>query len=266
MQRETMPPSGGEPVWSKADLHLHTRYSDGADSVEAVLAHVARHTDLRVIAITDHNTIEGARRAQRLAPAYGLEVVVGEEVSTREGHLLALFIEEPLPPGRPLAETIAAVHAQGGLCLAAHPYDFTVPSIGLRGLHRRGRGPAPVWALDGVEVFNAGALAPYANRLAARVAAQLGLPAVGGSDAHHLAPIGSGYTRFPGHTAADLRRAIALGQVQAGGHPWGWQATLEAAGPWFRRTVAAPLAHALARPLRRGAEAKHIETFGVTQR
>ncbi len=100
-----------DQTWSKADIHIHTTYSDGTAGVEAVLEYVATRTDLRVIAITDHDTIEGALKARRLAPAYGIEVIVGEEVSTAEGHLLALFIERPLAPKQPAATTIAAVHA-----------------------------------------------------------------------------------------------------------------------------------------------------------
>lgn len=109
--------------WSKADLHIHTNYSsDGTASVVDVLEHVVKHTDLRVIAITDHDTIDGALEARRIARAYGIDVIVGEEISTADGHMLALFIEQMVPPGQPASTSIAAVHAQGGLCIPAHPY------------------------------------------------------------------------------------------------------------------------------------------------
>ncbi len=122
--------------YSKADIHLHTTYSDGTATVPELLAAVAR-ADLQVIAVTDHDTIAGALEARRLAPRYGVEVIVGEEVSTREGHLLALFLEAPLPPGRPLAETAAAARAQGALLIAPHPFGMLVGSIGRTGLARR---------------------------------------------------------------------------------------------------------------------------------
>ncbi len=195
-------------TWSKADLHIHTTYSDGTTSVRELLEYVVTRTDLRVIAITDHNTIAGALEARRLAASYGIEVIVGEEVSTAEGHLLALFIEEELPPRRSAAETIAAVHAQNGLCIAAHPYDWCMPSLGRAGLRERSAGPGCEWPLDAVESFNASVWLPRFNAAAAAAGERLGLPLIGGSDAHHLATVGLGYTLFPGHTAADLRYAI----------------------------------------------------------
>jgi predicted metal-dependent phosphoesterase TrpH len=196
-----------------------------------LLEHVATKTDLRVIAITDHDTIRGAVEAQSLAASYGLEVIVGEEVSTRDGHLLALYIERPLPPGRPAAQTIAAIHAQGGLAIAAHPYDWMVPSMGSRGLHQYvGQGDAK-WPLDGIESFNAGVVLPNMNRRAQIAARALGLPAIGGSDSHQLATVGYSYTLFSGRTAAELRAAIHQRQVQAAGRYWGWRATMEAT--WF---------------------------------
>jgi predicted metal-dependent phosphoesterase TrpH len=99
---------------SKADLHIHTVHSDGAATVPELLEYVAARTDLRLIAVTDHDSITGACQAARLAREFGVEVVMGEEVSTADGHLLALFVDTFLPPGRPAAETIAAIHAQGG--------------------------------------------------------------------------------------------------------------------------------------------------------
>jgi predicted metal-dependent phosphoesterase TrpH len=202
---------------SKADLHIHTTASDGAASVPELLEHVARTSDLRVIAVTDHDSIAGAKEAARLAALFGIDVIMGEEVSTADGHLLALFIDTFLPSGRPAAETIAAIHAQGGLAIAPHPFDRSVPSLGRNGLQRED------WSFDAIEGFNAGVFWSLrgCNRAAQRAAAAMGLPAVGGSDAHTLATTGLGYTLFPGASADDLYRAIRASQVGWGGSYWG---------------------------------------------
>lgn len=205
--------------WSKADLHVHTTYSsDALASVEEVLHHAATHTDLRILAITDHDTIDGALQARYVAKTYGIEVIVGEEISTAEGHLLALFIDEWVPPGRPAAESIAAVHAQGGLCIAAHPYGSMVPSMGWYGLIER---IGDEWKLDGMECFNAGLWLPSNNIRATNVSAELRVAMCGGSDSHQCSTVGNGYTLFPGTTAEDLRAAIISQQTQAAGRPSG---------------------------------------------
>jgi predicted metal-dependent phosphoesterase TrpH len=202
---------------SKADLHIHTTASDGAANVPELLEHVARTSDLRVIAVTDHDSIAGAKEAARLGAQFGLDVIMGEEVSTADGHLLALFIDTFLAPGRPAAETIAAIHAQGGLAIAPHPFDRSGPSLGRHGLQHAG------WIFDAVEGFNAGVIWSQrgCNRAAQRVAAAMSLPVVGGSDAHTLATTGLGYTLVPGSDANDLYRAIQAGQVGWGGCYWG---------------------------------------------
>lgn len=225
---------------SKADLHVHTTYSDGTADVPDILARVAA-SGLRVVAITDHDTIEGAQEARRLARDFDIDVIVGEEVSTREGHLLALFIEDELPPGRPVTETIAAVHAQGGLCIAAHPYDWATSSLGSTYRRRRSFAtddhPWHTWRVDAIEVFNASLVWPRigSNKRAQRDAEVGHIPAVGGSDAHSLATIGCGYTLFPGSTADDLYRAIVRNTVGWGGVCWSAAQLLDIARLSVRR-------------------------------
>jgi len=222
---------------NKADLHIHSNYSDGTASVEEILAHVAA-SDLRLIAITDHDTIAGSRKAKQLARSFGVEVIVGEEVSTAEGHLLALFIEHELAPGRPAAETIAAAHAQGGLCIAPHPFDRSVPSLGAAGLRERCAGPCQGHLpIDAIEGLNAGVIWSQrgSNRLAQRLAADRNLPTVGGSDAHSLATIGRAYTVFPGTSADDMYRAIQRGQVHWGGGYWSAGQYLDMSMRWMHQ-------------------------------
>ena len=123
----------------RADLHIHTVASDGTAGVATILDHVVARGDLDVIAITDHERIDAAVAARTIAADRGLpvEVVVGEEVTTRGGHLLALFVETRIPPYRSLRDTIAAVHDAGGLAIPAHPlvpYPLCAQGWVLRGL------------------------------------------------------------------------------------------------------------------------------------
>lgn len=206
------------PLLSKADLHIHTTHSDGVASIREVLTHAAQATDLKVIAITDHDCITGSKQAARLAPSYGIEAIVGEEISTQHGHLLALFTERHIPAGQPARETIAAIHAQGGLAIAPHPFDASVPSIGASEL-------APFLnelGLDGIEGFNAGVYwhQRRCNALAQQRARVWQLPITGGSDSHSLPTIGKGFTTFAGSTAQDVYRAIKIQQVNWGGQYW----------------------------------------------
>lgn len=194
-------------VWSKADLHIHSDHSDGLASIPEIMEYVATRTDLKVIAITDHNTIEGALYAKSLEDMYpGVEVVIGEEVTSKWGHILGLFLTEPVQPGMSAAETIAAINEQGGVAIIAHP--FANRAFGPFGLKSLGDRVCDV-AFQAMEVYNSSPYLIYANRLASKAfAAGQGIAATGGSDAHVLKAVGKGYTLFRGETAAELRRSI----------------------------------------------------------
>ncbi len=212
-----------ESLLTAADLHIHTTASDGTASPEAVLSYVATETDLRVIAITDHDTLRGALYARERASHYGIDVIVGCEISTRSGHLLALFIEQPVPAGLSVTETVARIHDQGGMAFAAHPFGMLVPSIGRRHLLGPERTDVDWMQLDGIEVFNASLWNPMNNERAARCAQRWGLTHIGGSDAHNLTMIGAGRTLFAGTGAADLRRALQRRATLVYGRYWGWR-------------------------------------------
>ena len=203
----------------RADLHIHTVASDGTADVVAILDHVAARGDLDVIAITDHERIDAALAAQAIAADRGLsvEVVVGEEVTTLGGHLLALYLDRPIRPYRSLRSTIAAVHAAGGLAIPAHPLvPFPLCAQGWV-IRRLLDDPDPDVHPDAIEAFNPTALGrPWHTRVV-RFAEQHGLARVGNSDAHALDAIGSGWTTFDGRSAADLRRAIESGTTTHGG-------------------------------------------------
>lgn len=211
----------------RADLHIHTTASDGTATAIAILDHVERHTDLDVIAITDHERIDAALAARAMAADRGLraEVVVGEEVTTLGGHLLALFIDQPIRPYRSLRSTIAAVHDAGGLAIPAHPlvpYPLCAQGWVLRRLLDD---PDPAVHPDAMETFNPTTLGKPWHARVVRFADRHELAQVGNSDAHALAAIGTGWTTFPGRGAGDLRRAIADRTTRHGGtfHPMAGQ-------------------------------------------
>lgn len=217
-RRRSGPRSGAE--LGTADMHLHSLYSDGTARVSEILDHVEEHTDLDVIAITDHERIDGALRAAELhaAGGYSFDLVIGEEITTRSGHVLALFITERLPALRPLTETLRAIHEHGGIAIAAHPLAPIPLSVGRRSLLRVRDDATPGVHFDAIELFNPS----YAGRVRSRARAVLNetglrLPAVGNSDAHVLAGIGTGRTLFAGHTAADYHAAILAGAVEPDG-------------------------------------------------
>ena len=177
----------------RADLHIHTLASDGTAGVEAILDHVERLTDLDVIAIADHERIDAALAARAMALDRGLraEVVVGEEVTTLGGHLLALFVDRPIRPYRTLRTTILAVHDAGGLAIPAHPlvpYPLCAQGWMLRRLLDD---PDPAAHPDGLETFNPTSLGKPWHRRVVRFADQHGLARLGNSDAHALEAIGS---------------------------------------------------------------------------
>jgi predicted metal-dependent phosphoesterase TrpH len=193
--------------WSKADLHIHSNQSDGLASPEQIVEYAATKTDLKVIAVTDHNSIEGGLRAAAAAKRYPhLEVVVGAEITSKWGHILGLFLTEDIPAGLSAAETIARINEQGGIAIIAHP--FANKAFGPFGLKSLGKRIDDV-AFQAMEVYNSSPYLIRANRLAAKAfAAGQGVAATGGSDAHLLKAVGAGYTMFRGETAADLRRSI----------------------------------------------------------
>jgi predicted metal-dependent phosphoesterase TrpH len=201
---------------ARADLHMHTRFSDGWPSPVELVDHVAFNTDLDVIAVTDHDTIEGAlRAAERAARRSGLEVIIGEEVTSREGHILALFIEKRVRPGLSAAATVHAIHDQGGLAVAAHPFWRTQKMVRSGRVHGVGWLAAEL-AFDAIEVENATPGFYVFNQMAHRLNLGLRATEVGSSDAHILDAIGRAFTEFRGRTAADLRKAIETGPTEAG--------------------------------------------------
>lgn len=194
----------------KADLHIHSSHSDGMADVRALLDHVESRTDLDVIAVTDHDDIRGtlAARDAWSCGSYRFQVVPGMEVTTIEGHVLALFIDEPVPCLRGVEETLSAIHRLGGLAVIPHPLTWLTRGLGERHIRRVAVCRDDGVHFDGIELTNGTPAGRNGARKAKTLNRQLGLAEAGGSDAHFLEAVGAGYADFPGRTAADLRRAI----------------------------------------------------------
>ncbi len=167
----------------KAELHVHTTYSDGRDSVRSVLS-AAAAKGLDIVAITDHDCVEGSLEARDLAAEEHIPLIVitGSEITTRSGHLLVYGIEENIDARMSMEESCRVAKELGGLSFLAHPFDF------IRGGTLR---VSDFRFADGVEVFNAKS---YVNFLAKRFARKFGKPGIAGSDAHSSKAVGTAIT------------------------------------------------------------------------
>jgi predicted metal-dependent phosphoesterase TrpH len=194
---------------------MHTTASDGWPTPHELVDHAARRASLNVIAVTDHDTIEGALRAREYAAKRSrFHVIVGEEVSSRDGHIVALFLERRIRPGMSAAATVDAIHDQAGLAIAVHPFGRTERPSRNRPVHGVGWLAAEL-DFDGVEVENATPGFYVFNQLARRLNMGLGSAELGSSDAHILDAVGRAFTEFPGKTPEALRSAIESGTTAA---------------------------------------------------
>jgi len=185
------------------DLHVHTNYSkDGESSIEDILKR-AEEAGLDVIAITDHDLVDGAKKALTIPSA--VLVIPGIEVSTRQGHLLVLGVTEVIPSMLDVVETITIARRMGALLILPHPYH-----VWRHGVARRKK--SGMTAVDAVEAFNSRYIVGSANKKAARIAKRLGKPCVGGSDAHHAKFVGFGRT----FVDADRNVPAILDAIRAG--------------------------------------------------
>jgi glycosyltransferase involved in cell wall biosynthesis len=166
------------------DLHMHTDHSPDCATPVDTLLDTAKKVGLGAIAITDHNEISGALEARERAN--GIKVIVAEEVKTADqGEVIGLFIEEKIPRGMTLQETIAEIRRQGGLVYVPHPFDrmHAVPDYE----HLLD----VVEDIDAIEVFNPRVAFSAFNEEAARFAAKYRIVAGAGSDSHVAQGLGS---------------------------------------------------------------------------
>jgi hypothetical protein len=186
----------------RVEFHCHTIYSKDSLLPPEALVETCRRTGIQRVVVTDHNTTAGARRAQEIDPG---RVIIGEEIMTLQGELLAAFMTEEIPPGLPAVETIEILRRQGAFISVSHPFDR----------HRSGHWEldelmkiAPL--VDAIETFNARCMLPGFNTEAAEFAQQHGLRGTAGSDAHTAFELGRASMLLPEfHDTESLRQAMA---------------------------------------------------------
>ena len=164
----------------RVDLHLHSHFShDGLSSLNELIQRCAE-CGLDRIALTDHNTVEGALALAKMAPVLA---IIGEEAKTREGEVIGLFITGRIPPYLPPEETMDMIHDMGGLTYIPHPLDrYRAHFRGERLVELADR-------IDIIETYNAWC-EPTANQAAARFATDLGKVSATGSDSHAASELG----------------------------------------------------------------------------
>ena len=211
----------------RLDLHNHTSYSSDGVLPPAALLTVARARGLDCIAVTDHNSVKGGVEALRLALAdSGLpRVIPGVELATDVGEVIGLYVEEDIPAGLPLSESVARIRAQGGVVYLPHPFD----RLRRGAISARARLCAAGLA-DIIEVVNGRSLGPRVAAKAAALARDTAKPAGAGSDAHRAPEVGIAYVvvaELP--TPETLVALVAAGRLEHGLRPreymlnWGFQ-------------------------------------------
>jgi predicted metal-dependent phosphoesterase TrpH len=208
----------------KADLHVHTIYSRDSLITPEDLVFYAKKSGLTAVAVTDHNQVEGARK---IARETNFLIIPGTEVSSREGHIVGLNVQELIPPGLTADETVDKIHQAGGIAIACHPFVLFKGSVGKYATAK----------FDAVETLNASAF-PFrsASKKADQLAERLGLPKVAGTDAHYGPVIGRTFTLIDAEPNVEaVVKAIAKGLCQPYGKPISMLMRIENQGRFFKK-------------------------------
>jgi predicted metal-dependent phosphoesterase TrpH len=198
----------------KIDFHVHTNYSGDSSITLKQVVSFTKKRGLDGVAITDHNTVEGALKLKNKE----ILIIPGIEVSTLEGHILGINVTSPIPQKLGMEETIEKIHEDGGIAIAPHPTAFykSPPSRRIK-------------SYDAIEVINASSvpfsILTYFNK---KFASGLGLPQIGGSDSHYAPEIGSAYTIVDANQKIDdIIQSIKEGYVLPFGKQIPWKFRLE---------------------------------------
>ena len=187
----------------KIDLHVHTHYSRDSLITPEELVIYAKKAGLDGVAVTDHDRLDGALKIARETDFF---IVPGMEISSSNGHVVALNVQEVIPKGLDAGETVDRIHRAGGIAVACHPVTFFKGSLRKHVSSR----------FDAVEVINASSFPfNYSVKNAQKIASRLGIPRVAGSDAHYPPEIGYAYTLVDASSNVDeVVRSIHKGSCQ----------------------------------------------------
>jgi predicted metal-dependent phosphoesterase TrpH len=190
----------------KADFHIHTRFSMDSSTDPKEVVSVCLQKKINCIAIADHGAIEGALVVKKLAPFY---VIVAEEVLTTRGEIMGMFLQELVPSGLSIEESIRRIKEQGGLVCAQHPFDkFRADALKVEVIEEIKS------QIDLVEVFNSRNPLLRSSQQAREFAAKHNLPGSAGSDAHSSYEIGNAWVEMPEFTGKeDFLRSLVQGKI-----------------------------------------------------
>jgi predicted metal-dependent phosphoesterase TrpH len=209
---------------------MHTRFSHDCLTSPEALARRCVQVGLNCIAVTDHNSIEGARAVQAIAP---FQVILGEEIKSTAGEVTGLFLTEEIPPGLSPIETARQIKAQGALVSVPHPFT---------GMGRSSLSEEPLLEIleyvDIVEAFNARTTSAEQNARGAAFALEHGLPTTAVSDAHTARELGRSYTELPEFDGTPEGFKAALGDARLEKHPAGMLVHIYTTFAKLRHTLA----------------------------
>lgn len=215
------------------ELHAHSTLSyDGRDPVELLLEHAAG-VGLDAVAVTDHDEIEASLDAVAKAAGYGLVGIPGMEVSSADGHVLALGVRELVPAGLPFAETVERIHDQGGLAVVPHPFQKSRSGVATNVTREE------LASADAIEAYNSRLLTGLANRRAERFARRHDVPMTAGSDAHICEMVGQAVTNVDAEdrSVEAILDAIREGRVSFDGTRTPWHISFRQAAAGAKRRV-----------------------------
>jgi len=192
-------PHHGTQMEYTVEFHCHTNFSKDSRTAPIDLVKAAHRKGLDRVVVTDHNCIAGAQAAQLLDPEL---IIIGEEIKTTCGEILAAFVTEEIPRGLTPGATIHCLRDQGAFISVSHPFDSRSGAWAHDDLLEI----APL--VDAIEIFNARCMKPGANELAHRFAREHGLPGTAGSDAHAAFELGAACLVMPSFNDADELRAV----------------------------------------------------------